>query len=229
MHAVADEYLADSPRDPSLPSRHEKTYDSRGLVVSECWMNAEGVPVPNLSGHVRIDYEADQARRLTKVTILREDGSVMMSENVYDDSGRICETRSSGMNITDTVRYEFDEFGRTRSEVTEGYLLSAPDKPEYLRKDYTYDLYGHVSDIRYYGRDGQPVMHDNAWAHRHNTYDSFGRVTAEENYDTDDQPCDVSGWFRTEYSYDRYGSLTRTVHLLSDGNRAPDKLYPAVR
>ena len=218
---TAEEYQTDAPRDPSLPSRHEKVYDSQGLVVSESWMNTDGTPVADFNGNVRIDYGTNAARQLTKITVLRGDGSVWTSETVYDDFGRICGKVTGSEEIVLSEHYDFDEFSRTSSKSTEGYRLSDPDQVECEREDYTYDLYGRVTDVRHYdGRSGQPVLYNSTCFRLHSVYDSYGRLVAEENYDTDDQPCDVCGWFRTEYTYDRFSNLSGTVRYMADGSEA---------
>ena len=222
---TAEVFQSDSPRGGNLPSRHETTYDSRGLVVSECWLDTEGSPVANPDGNIRIDYEADSSRRQTKLQAFQRDGTVMTRETSYDDSGRICARNNSDHEITFSERFTYDGFGHIQSKILEGYLHSQPDQITYSREEYTYDLYGRITDTRYYDRSGQPVMSDGTCFHRHNVYDRLGRLIAEENYDLQDRPCDTGGWFRTEYAYDRLGNRESVTRLLTDGSKVKDPLY----
>ncbi len=77
---------------------------------------------------------------------------------------------------------------------------------------YGYDVYGNVSDYRYFDADYEPCRRiyrgAEAWHHAKRAYDAMGKLLSVEFFDTEEKPCSWDGVHKVLYAYNSYGLRT---------------------
>ena len=170
----------------------------------------------------------------------------------YDEQGFLLEKRFVGDPVFNLpasdkdgvwgLRYERDAYGRTAGI---GYLVytgsggTAKDRESYevlgnkkgiLNTSYVYDSENNLSEVRFTGKDGKPVMLREGYAEVRSSFDRKHNETERRYYGkSGESVCSLSGAACLKKEYDEKGRMTRESSFGPEGEPVLLKEGYAVR
>lgn len=188
---------------PDKWQRMNIKYDTNGNVVETIYWDANGRPGMQGEGCHRIRNDYDEVGQIIRSTCLDPEGKTTLAdgqkfttwETSYDDTGR----RSS---------LKFYDAAWQPAKGTEGAFLVK----------IAYDQNNNITEISYFGADGQPVVGNWGFHKRTSKFDG-GREVRTDYLDVGGKPFAISnGYVAIERKFDDRGNLEVTNYLDAGGS-----------
>lgn len=191
-----------------------RTYDDYGNTTSECWRDAQGVPVLNSSGYASAEADYDAFGRIVETRRYDVAGALIDRQSlVYDSHGRRIRitTYEPDGSVRIVENNEYDEFGNcTLRSYTDGDGQLCMSTAGFAMERCDYDASGNLTDFRLYDETGSPC--DDIF-HNVYTYTVTGKTLTEAHYDAEEQLIE-----RIERTFDSYDRLIETRLYGADGS-----------
>ena len=234
--AYFDEAGRPRPRKASSHSAVRLTYDERGRVVLQEFLDAQGNAVYPKNGAAALRFGWDEHDDQTSIENLDVTGALMQGEfgfarqvevhdghgwlleqRHYDENGKLALWREGGA----IQRYSWDP----RGLMVVATNLDAEEHPVANAQAWSttrarYARLRDLTELSYFGPDGHPCVHSDGYAIRRETYDDDGDVLTRAYFDTTGAPAMFRGEYATErMTRDPLGYVGEEEYLDTHGER----------
>jgi len=150
----------------------KKAYNDRNREIETAYFGAEGKLINNVFGYAKVQYEYDDRGRLTQEAFFGSDGRPIFTHRsakcsrTYDDRGNVLEIAYSSVD------------GKPALAANEGCA----------KVTYSYNAHDQAVEIKYYGPNGQPILHQGGYSRVVRKYDEMGKHTDSTFFDTNYRP-----------------------------------------
>lgn len=174
------------------------TYEEKGKVVTESYLDEKGNPAKQTSGHYALIREYDEKNRNFRITYLGDDGEPVIT--------------SDGYAVFERTYNELGKVAFERYYDREGQPVEGTNGTYGLYREY--DLNSRNYRITYLGADDRPAVNTSGYAVLVRTYNASDLIEYERYYDATGNPAALSsGAYGIYKEYDQNGQMVLTTYL----------------
>ncbi len=202
-----------------------RRFDGHGNTLFEQYLDAQGEPAGGKSGYATVEWRYDERDRVTeqrwldaagKLTAPTDENGVALRRTHYNDEDHsmaeqdfdASDQPTLGFSGAFDARLKMSRFGLPEEAACfDRHGEPALNKLGFWKMTQQFDEAGHIVDIAYFGKRGEPVIQLQDKTHRTRaTFDQAGQLASVCCLDTADAPApDKSGHAETRYRYDARG------------------------